>query len=121
MTFESGGPFPRDYTHASDLASLAVACLDGPDDADRIFYGASGEPLVTAGEVARIVMELVPGSRIEIPDVLTEADQMELPYRGRLSIENNRRQLGWEPRFKNIRDGLADYVGRYQAFLAASS
>ena len=121
VTFESGGPFPRDYTHASDLATLAVACLDGPDGADRIFYGATGEPLVTAGEVARIVMELVPGSRIEIPDVLTEADQMELPYRGRLSIESNRTQLGWEPRFKSIREGLADYVERYRAFLAASS
>ena len=121
VAFESGGPFPRDYTHAADVASLAVACLDGPDDADRIFYGATGEPLVTAGEVARIVMELVPGSRIEIPDILTEADQMELPYRGRLSIEPNRSQLGWEPRFKNVRDGLADYVERYRAFLAASS
>jgi len=119
VTFESGGPFPRDYTHASDVASLAVACLDAPDDADRIFYGATGEPLVTAGDVARIVMELVPGSRIEIPDILTEADQMELPYRGQLSIEANRTQLGWEPRFKNIRDGLADYVERYRAFLAA--
>ena len=120
VSFESGGPFPRDYTHSADVASLAVACLDAPDDADRIFYGATGEPLVTAGEVARIVMELVPGSRIEIPDILTEADQMELPYRGRLSIEANRTQLGWEPRFKNIRDGLADYVERYRAFLAAT-
>ena len=100
---------------------IAVACLDGPDDADRIFYGATGEPLVTAGEVARIVMELVPGSRIEIPDALSANDQIELPYRGRLSIESNRTQLGWEPRFKNIRDGLADYVERYRAFLAASS
>jgi nucleoside-diphosphate-sugar epimerase len=121
VTFESGGPFPRDYTHAADLASLAVACLDGPDDADRIFYGATGEPLVTAGEVARIVMELVPGSRIEIPDFLSEPDQMELPYRGQLSIENARNQLGWRPRFASIRDGLADYVERYRAFLAASS
>ena len=121
VTFESGGPFPRDYTHAADLASLAVACLDGPDDADRIFYGATGQALVTAGEVARIVMELVPGSRIEIPDFLSEADQMELPYRGRLSIENARTQLGWEPRFKSIRDGLADYVERYRAFLTSSS
>jgi len=118
VTFESGGPFPRDYTHAADLASLAVACLDGPDEADRIFYGATGRPLVTAGEVARIVMELVPGSRIEIPDVLTEADQMELPYRGILSVENARTQLGWEPRYADIRDGLADYVERYTAFLA---
>jgi nucleoside-diphosphate-sugar epimerase len=121
VTFESGGPFPRDYTHAADLASLAVACLDGPDGADRIFYGATGEPLVTAGDVARIVMELVPGSRIEIPDTLTEADQMELPYRGQLSIAANREQLGWEPRFRDIRDGLADYVERYSAFLSSSS
>lgn len=120
VTFESGGPFPRDYTHASDVAGLVAALLEAPDDADRIFYGATGEPLVTAGEVARIVMELVPGSEIEIPDVLTEADQMELPYRGRLSIENARSQLGWEPRFKNIRAGLADYVECYRAFLAAS-
>src|SRR6266545_5528769 len=121
VTFESGGPFPRDYTHAADVASLAAACLDGPDDADRIFYGATGQPLVTAGEVAKIVMELVPGSQIEIPDFLTEADQMELPYRGQLAIDNSRAQLGWQPRFKSIRDGLADYIERYRAFLAASS
>ena len=120
VTFESGGPFPRDYTHASDVASLAVALLDAPDDADRVFYGATGQPLVTAADVARIVMELVPGSQIEIPDLLTEADQMELPYRGQLSIENARRQLGWEPRFTDVRDGLADYIQRYRAFLAAS-
>jgi UDP-glucose 4-epimerase len=121
VTFESGGPFPRDYTHASDLAGIAVACLDGPDGADRVFYGATGEPLVTAGDVARIVMELVPGSRIEIPEELSEADQMELPYRGRLSIDNARTQLGWEPRFKDVRDGIADYVERYRSFLDASS
>jgi nucleoside-diphosphate-sugar epimerase len=121
VKFESGGPFPRDYTHAADVASLAVACLDGPDDADRIFYGATGEPLVTAGEVARIVAELVPGAQIEIPDALSPEDQIELPYRGRLSIEPNRTQLGWEPRFENIRDGLADYVERYRAFLAAGT
>jgi len=46
---------------------------------------------------------------------------MELPYRGRLTIENASAQLSWEPRFKNIRDGLADYVTRYREFLAASS
>jgi len=118
VTFDSGGPFPRDYTHASDVAGLAVALLDAPDDADRVFYGATGEPLVTAGDVARIVMELVPGSRIEIADVLSDADRIELPYRGRLSIENGR-AVGWEPRFRDVRDGLADYVERYRAFLVA--
>lgn len=120
VTFESGGAFPRDYTHASDVATLAVALLNAPDDADRVFYGATGAPLVTAADVARIVMELVPGSRIEIPDALSEADQMELPYRGQLSVANAREQLGWEPRFTYIRDGLTDYIERYRAFLAAS-
>src|SRR5919201_911157 len=118
VTFESGGPFPRDYTHAADLASLAIACLDGPDDADRIFYGATGEPLVTAGEVARMVMEEVPGARIEIADTLSDADRIELDYRGVISIENARAQVGWEPRFRDIRDGLNDYIERYRAFLA---
>jgi nucleoside-diphosphate-sugar epimerase len=121
VVFESGGPFPRDYTHAADVAGLAAALLDAPDDADRVFYGATGEPLVTAGELATLVMELVPGSEIEIPDVLTEADQMELPYRGRLSVENSRTQLGWEAKFKSIRDGLEDYIRQYRAFICASS
>ena len=66
-------------------------------------------------------MEIVPGSRIEIPDTLSEADQMELPYRGRLSIENARAQLGWKPHFTDIREGLADYIERYRAFLALHS
>jgi nucleoside-diphosphate-sugar epimerase len=118
VSFDSGRRFPRDYTHAADVASLAVALLDAPEDADRIFYGATGEPLVTAGEVADIVMELVPGSRIEIADTFTPADLLELDYRGRLSIANAE-ALGWQPRFRDIRAGLADYVERYRAFLAA--
>ncbi len=119
VSFASGKHFPRDYTHAADVASLAAMLLDSPDDTDRIFYGATGEPLVTAGEVAEIVMELVPGTEIEIADAFTEADQIELAYRGRLSIENAETQLGWSPRFRNIRDGIADYVERYRAFLSS--
>ena len=119
VRFDTGGPFPRDYTHAADVASLAAAVLHAPDDADRIFYAATGEPLVTAAEVARIVRELVPGADIEIADALGPNDHLELRYRGRLSIENARRQLGWSPRFASVRDGIADYVDRYRAFLAA--
>jgi nucleoside-diphosphate-sugar epimerase len=120
VQFTSGGPFPRDYTHVSDVASLVVACLDGPDDADRIFYGATGEPLVTAGGIAELVMELVPGARIEIPPTLSDEDQMELPYRGRLSIKNAIKQLGWQPRYRSVREGLAEYVDRYRAFVGSA-
>lgn len=117
----SGGPLPRDYTHVLDVVGLTLALLDAPAEADRIFYAATGEPLVTASEVARLVMELVPGADLQIADVLGPDDQVELGFRGVLSIENARRQLGWEPRFRSLRDGIAEYIARYRAYLAAST
>jgi nucleoside-diphosphate-sugar epimerase len=116
----SGGPMPRDYTHVSDVAGLAVAVLDAPSTADRIFYGATGQPLTTAAEAALIVMDLVPGSRIEIADVLSDADRIELDYRGRISIDNALQQLGWTPKYRSLRDGVAEYIERYRAFLVLS-
>ena len=116
----SGGPLPRDYTHASDVARLVAALLDAPDDVDRVFYAATGEPLVTASEVARMVRDLVPGADLEIAGVLSDEDRLELGFRGVLSIENARRQLGWSPRYASVRDGIAEYVERYRAFLAWS-
>ena len=114
----SGGPLPRDYTHVRDIASLTAAVLDAPGDADRVFYAATGRPLVTAAQAAKLVMELVPGADIEIGDVLSADDQVELGFRGVLSIDNARRQLGWEPRYGSLRDGVAEYVATYRAFLA---
>lgn len=116
----SGGPLPRDYTHVRDIASLTAAVLDAPEDADRVFYAATGQPLVTAAQAAKLVMELVPGADIEIADVLSEDDQVELGFRGILSIENARRQLGWEPTYRSLRDGIAEYVATYRAFLAGN-
>ena len=47
------------------MAGLIVAVLGAPDGADRIFYGATGRPLVTGTELARIVGEILPGADIE--------------------------------------------------------
>ena len=113
--FESGAKFPRDYTHAADIASLTMALLTAPDEADRVFYGATGAPMVTAGEVAQIVMEEIPGSNITIEDRFTDADRMELPYRGRLSVESNRSQLGWEPAY-DIRAGVRHFIEASRRF-----
>lgn len=117
----SGGPVPRDYVHAQDLAGLTAAVLDGPDDADRIFYAATGEPLVTASRVVEIVRELIPGADIDVADILSEEDELYLGCRGLISIENARAQLGWTPTFGNVRDGIAEYIERYRAFLGADS
>jgi UDP-glucose 4-epimerase len=94
--------------------------LDAPDDADRIFYGSAGGPLTTTTEVAEIVRELVPGADVEIGEELSEAEKPVAALRAELSIENARTQLGWEPRFGSIRDGIAQYVETYRAFVESA-
>ncbi len=118
--FEFGGAHPRAYTHVRDIAGLVLAMLDAPDDADRVFYGSSGGPMTTTTEVAQIVRELVPGADVEIGEELSEAEKPVAALRAELSIENARSQLGWEPRYASIRDGIAQYVEQYRAFLASA-
>ena len=115
----SGGPVPRSYVHAADMAELVARLLAGPDDADRVFYAATDGPLRTGGDVARIVRELIPGAEVEVGETMTESDRAELPFRGEISIANARQQLGYNPRFTELRDGIAAYVERFRAYLAA--
>ncbi len=119
--FEFGGAHPRPYTHARDIAGLVVAMLDAPDDADRIFYGSTGGTMATTSEVAQIVRELVPGADVEIGEELSEAEKPVVALRAQLSIENARSQLGWEPRYLSLRDGIQQYVDHYRAFIEATS
>jgi nucleoside-diphosphate-sugar epimerase len=116
----SGGRLPRDYTHVLDVASLTVRVVDCDEGADRIFYGATGGPLVTAAEAARLVAELIPGSSIEVADVMTADDEVEASFRGVISIANAQAQLGWTPRYSSLREGVQQYVEAYRAFLAQS-
>lgn len=115
----SGGLVPRDYFHVADLASLAAAILEGPDDADRVFFGATGRPLRTGGDVGRIVRGLIPGADVAIGEAWTEVDRQELPFRGQISIDNARSQLGWAPRHDALESGIAEYVERLRAYIAA--
>jgi nucleoside-diphosphate-sugar epimerase len=117
--FDSGREFPRDYTHADDVAQLAVKALDVPKEGikDRVFYGATGQPLVAAGEAADIVKRLIPEADIEIGSGLSAADLVEIRYRGVLDIQNAQEQLGYEPRFVRLRDGIADYIETYRRYL----
>lgn len=114
--FQFGGAHPRAYTHVRDIAGLVLAMLEAPDDADRIFYGSTGGPMTTTTQVAQIVRELVSGADVEIGEELSEAEKPVAALRAELSIENARTQLGWEPRYGSIRDGIAQYVDEYRAF-----
>jgi nucleoside-diphosphate-sugar epimerase len=114
----SGGTLPRDYTHVQDVADLTVAVLNAGDDTDKVFYAATGQALATANDVAKIIMDVIPGASITISDVSTPLDDMEASLRGILSIANAREQLGWTPKFTALREGVVEYISRYRDFLA---
>jgi nucleoside-diphosphate-sugar epimerase len=114
----SGGALPRDYTHVQDVADLTAAVLNADNDTDKVFYAATGQPLVTASEVAEIIRELLPGASISVSDELSPLDEMEASFRGVLSIANAQEQLGWTPKYISLRDGISEYISRYEQYLA---
>lgn len=113
----SGGTIARDYTHVQDVADLTVAVLNASGDIDRLFYAATGQPLVTAIGVAEIIRDLLPDASVRVSDALSPLDKMETSFRGVLSISNAQQQLGWTPKY-SLRDGISEYISRYREFLA---
>ncbi len=123
VRFAHGREFPRDYTSVKDVAQLAHRALVAPAARlrDRVFYAATGRPLVTAGQVAAIVRELIPGADIEIGPGLSPEDELEIRYRGRLSIASAVEQLGYQPVYADLRQGIADYIADFRAYLRATT
>ena len=61
---------------------------------------------------------LVPSADIEIGPELTDRERREGLYRRPVSIENARQQLGYEPRFPTMAEGLSDSVDKYRTWHA---
>ncbi len=118
--FDRGREFPRDYTHVADVAQLAVKAADLPANKvqDRTFYAATGRPLVTAGQLADLIKSLIPGADIEIKPGLTETDLPDVASRGIFNIQNAQEQLGYQPHFADIRDGVAEYIETFRHYMA---
>lgn len=121
--FETGSSVPRDYTHVHDVTQLALAAVDIPADAvqDRVFYGATGRPLVTAGEAAEVVKALIPGADIHVGQDLSEYDKLDIRFRGIFDIENAQNQLNYRPHFADLRDGVSNYIEEYRKYIAHTS
>lgn len=119
--FDHGGEMPRDYTHVEDVAGIAAAALAVSNEAlrHRCFYAASGQPLVTASQAAELVRELIPGADIAIAPDLSDADRLQLPYRGVLDVKPVEEQLGYRIRYTSLRAGVEQYIGRYGEYLRA--
>jgi nucleoside-diphosphate-sugar epimerase len=120
VRFATGGDMPRDYTHALDVAQLARLCAEVPVGMvrDRIFYGATGRETVTAGQAAAVVRELVPGADIKIGPGIDPEDVRDAATRGRFDITAAQAQLGYQPRFADLRAGVVEYIRMYRAFQA---
>lgn len=116
--FEAGSDMPRDYTHAADVATLVRCCVDVPaaQVRDRVFHVGTGLEPVTAGHVAQIVRELVPGADIEIGPGLAEDEGRDAATRGTFDMTAAREQLGFTPRFADIRAGIGDYIGWFRRY-----
>jgi len=119
----SGREFPRDYTHVSDIAGITVAALDAPGSQlkHRVFYAATGEKLVTAGEVADIVTSVIPSAQIEIASGLSEQDQLGIKYRGMHDMQPVKEQLGYTVKYADVRDGIREYIDTTRKYYEATN
>jgi UDP-glucose 4-epimerase len=88
----------------------------------RVFYAASGmNPLVTAGQIADIVREMVPSADIEIGETITPLiERYDLKFRGVLDVRPVEEQLGYKIRYRDIRAGMKEYADRYCEYLSAN-
>jgi len=118
-----GRNLARDYTHVLDTAGITVAALNTPAERlkHRCFYAASGmNPLVSAGQIADIVREMVPGSDIEVGETITPyMERHYVKFRGVLDVRPVEEQLGYSIRYRDIRAGMIEYAERYCEYLSS--
>jgi UDP-glucose 4-epimerase len=116
-----GRHLPRDYTHVHDIAGITVAALNAPAAwlKHRCFYAASGmNPLVTTGQIADIIREMVPGADIEVGETITPTiERHYLKFRGVLDVRPVEEQLNYHIQYRDIRAGIKEYADRYCEFL----
>lgn len=117
--YDHGRDIPRDYTHVQDIAGVGVAALNTPRDSlkQRTFYAATGQPLVTAGQVAEIVREKIPSADVIIEAGLSFADTLEIKFRGVLDMKPTREQLGYGFKYADVRDGIDQLIDQYSQYL----
>jgi UDP-glucose 4-epimerase len=75
---------------------------------------------VTAGEVAQIVRDVLPGADIEIGDTLSPLEAENNRMRASLDISAAQSVLGWTPAWPLPR-GIADYAQRLRLASAESA
>ena len=77
-------------------------------------------PLATAGQVADIIREMLPGADIDIADVMTPMiERYDLKCRGVHDMRPVEKQLGYQMKYRDLREGMKEYADRYCEYLVA--
>lgn len=119
--FATGGRMKRDYTHVLDCSDGIVTALMSPPwkvGEQRVINVASGNAR-TAGEVARIVRDTIPGADIEIGDELTPLEEQNVKMRTSLDIAAAKRLLNWSPQWP-LEKGIFEYAETFRRHLSRS-
>jgi hypothetical protein len=79
-------------------------------------------PLVTAGEIAEVVREMIPGANVDIgPEMSPMIERYDLKMRGVHDIRPVEEQLGYRIRYVDIRAGMKEYADRYCEYLRSQN
>jgi UDP-glucose 4-epimerase len=105
------GKILRDFLYVDDCVEAMVAAAREPKAVGEIL-NVGHDRASTFLEVAEVLRDLAPGTRIEFPDFTPERKAQE-PGDFVSDITKIRRLLGWEPKV-TLRDGLARTVEFYR-------
>ena len=112
--FDSGADSRRDYTYINDVVKGVILALETPTN-KRIYNIATGEPLISAQEISKIIMEIEPKIKVSFGNRKNEIEEMSTKTRGMLSIESAKRDLNFYPEY-SIRKGIKDYYDHYKKY-----
>ena len=103
LSLQGGGLQSRDFTYVEDTVSGIVAALDNDLTVGEVFNISYGEDH-SIKEVAEIISEIIPGTRVEV----TSGRRMDVQRR-RLDTSKAQRILGYKPKF-DLKSGIKEYI-----------
>lgn len=105
----------RDFTHVADVAGVVSRLLERPDTPQRVFFAATGRPLVSEEQLIATVRRQLPDLRVRFEPGDAE-ESVESAYRGVLDVSALRDELGYLLRYPDLTEGIAEYIAAYRSF-----
>lgn len=108
----------RDYTPVEDVAAVFAAICDCEPGCDKVFYAGTGQELSTSAEYYAAVRSVFPEGSIILSGANLDPTGVESRYRGRIDMTPAHAQLGLQPRYSSLVEGLTAYANTYRAFIS---